>query len=109
MNIAGRITHMNHERRNQIQRQRRTWRVRKPTRGTSERPRLCVVRSLRHMYAQLIDDSKGCTLASAGTTEATLKGQLKYGGNKTAAEAVGRVIAERGLAAGIKQVCFDRG
>src|SRR5436190_23906610 len=109
MYIAGRITHMNHERRNQIQRQRRTWRVRKPIRGTTERPRLCVVRSLKHMYAQLIDDSKGCTLAAAATTESTLKGAVKYGGNKQAAEAVGRTIAERAIAAGIKQVCFDRG
>ena len=109
MNIAERITHMNHERRNQIQRQRRTWRVRKPIRGTTERPRLCVVRSLKHMYAQLIDDSKGCTLAAAATTESTLKGAVKYGGNKQAAEAVGRTIAERAIAVGIKQVCFDRG
>jgi large subunit ribosomal protein L18 len=57
----------------------------------------------------LIDDAKGCTLAAAATTEADLKKQVKYGGNKSAAEAIGRKIAERALAAGIKQVCFDRG
>jgi large subunit ribosomal protein L18 len=100
---------MNHEKQLRLQRSRRRFRVRKSTRGTSERPRLCVVRSLKHMYAQVIDDSKGSTLASAGTTEATLKKQIKYGGNKAAAEAVGKAIAERCLEAGIKQVCFDRG
>jgi large subunit ribosomal protein L18 len=100
---------MNHEKRIGLQRRRRSWRVRKNTRGTQDRPRLCVVRSLKHTYAQVIDDSKGSTLAAAGTNEKALKGQVKYGGNKAAAEAIGRVIAERALAAGIKQVCFDRG
>jgi len=100
---------MEHNKRIHWQRKRRGWRVRKNVRGTSERPRLCVQRSLKHTYAQLIDDSKGKTLASAGTTEAALAKQVKYGGNKAAAEAIGKVIAERALAAGIKQVCFDRG
>ena len=100
---------MNHEKRIGTQRQRRSWRVRKNTRGTQDRPRLCIVRSLKHTYAQVIDDSKGSTLASAATTEKSLKGQIKYGGNKTAAEAIGRAIAERAIAAGVKQVCFDRG
>ena len=100
---------MNHQKQIGLQRRRRAWRVRKRTRGTGERPRLCVVRSLKHTYAQVIDDSKGCTLAAAATTESALKGQIKYGGNKAAAEAVGRAVAERALAAGIKQVCFDRG
>jgi large subunit ribosomal protein L18 len=57
----------------------------------------------------LIDDQSGRTLAAASTVEAELRGQLKYGGNRTAAEAVGRAIAERALAAGLKQVAFDRG
>lgn len=100
---------MNHQKQIALQRQRRTWRVRKRIRGTQERPRLCVVRSLKHTYVQLIDDNKGCTLAAAGTTEAELKGKIKGGGNKAAAEAIGRAIAERALKAGIKQVCFDRG
>jgi large subunit ribosomal protein L18 len=70
---------------------------------------LCVIRSLKHTYVQVIDDTKGCTLASAATTESALKGQVKYGGNKKAAEAIGRAIAERAMAAGIKKVSFDRG
>ncbi|MCC7086920.1 MAG: 50S ribosomal protein L18 [Pirellulales bacterium] len=100
---------MNHEKRNYTQRQRRAWRVRKRTRGTAERPRLCVKRSLKHTYAQLIDDSRGCTLAAAATTEPSLRGEMKYGGNKAAAAAVGKIVAQRAIAAGIKQVCFDRG
>jgi large subunit ribosomal protein L18 len=91
------------------QRQRRAWRVRKSIRGTTERPRLCIIRSLKHTYAQVIDDSKGCTLAAASTTEKSLQKHVKYGGNKEAATAVGKAIAERALAAGIKQICFDRG
>src|SRR5262245_38548216 len=100
---------MNHQKQIDLQRRRRRWRVRKHIRGTPSRPRLCIIRSLKHTYAQLIDDSKGSTLAAAATTEAELKGNVKYGGNKAAAEAVGRAIAQRALAAGIKQVCFDRG
>lgn len=100
---------MNPQKQIGLQRRRRTWRVRKRIRGTGERPRLCVIRSLKHTYAQIIDDSKGSTLASAATTEAELKGQVKYGGNKAAAEAVGRMVAERALKAGIKEICFDRG
>jgi large subunit ribosomal protein L18 len=100
---------MSRQKKFNVQRQRRTWRVRRSIRGTSERPRLCIIRSLKHTYAQVIDDSKGCTLASAATTEKALQKQVKYGGNKQAATAVGKVIAERALAAGIKQICFDRG
>src|SRR5262245_27874997 len=98
---------MNHEKRNHWQRKRRAWRVRKRVRGTAERPRLCIKRSLKHTYAQVIDDARGSTLASASTTEPSLKG--KYGGNKAAAAAIGKAVAERAIAAGIKQVCFDRG
>jgi large subunit ribosomal protein L18 len=100
---------MNHEKRNYTQRQRRAWRVRKRTRGTTERPRLCVKRSLKHTYAQIIDDTRGSTLASASTTEPSLKSDVKYGGNKAAAAAIGKIVAERAIAAGIKEVCFDRG
>jgi large subunit ribosomal protein L18 len=91
------------------QRQRRKFRVRKRTRGTADRPRLTVSRSHRNVACQIVDDVTGKTLASAGTQEESLRGGLKYGGNKAAAEAVGKAIAERALAAGIKQVCFDRG
>ena len=100
---------MSRQKKFNVQRQRRVWRVRKHIRGTPERPRLCIVRSLKHTYAQVIDDTKGCTLAAAATTEKTLQKQVKYGGNKAAATALGKVIAERALAAGIKQICFDRG
>jgi len=91
------------------QRQRRTYRVRKRTRGTTERPRLTIFRSHRNLACQIIDDMTGKTLVSAGTQEADLRTGVKYGGNKAAAQAIGKAIAERALAAGIKQVCFDRG
>ena len=99
---------MNHRKAVSRQRQRRQFRVAKRVRGTPDRPRLCVVRTHKHMYAQVIDDSEGKTLASASTVDKDLRGDVKYGGNRTAAQAVGRSIAERALAAGVKQVCFDR-
>jgi large subunit ribosomal protein L18 len=100
---------MNHEKTIARQRERRTFRVRKRVRGTSERPRLTVFRSHKHTYVQVIDDAAGRTLASASTVDKDLAGQLKYGGNKAAAQAIGKAIAERALAAGIKKVAFDRG
>jgi large subunit ribosomal protein L18 len=83
--------------------------VRKRVRGTTARPRLTVFRSHKHVYAQVIDDSTGRTLAAASTVDKDLKGDVKYGGNAAAATAIGKAIAERALAAGIKQVAFDRG
>ncbi len=82
-------------------------RIRKKVSGTTERPRLAVFRSVNHIYAQVIDDENGKTLASAGTTEKALKG--KSGGNIEAATKVGKAIAERAIAAGISNVVFDRG
>ena len=82
-------------------------RIRRKVRGSTERPRLAVYRSLNHIYAQVIDDERGLTLASASTTEKDLRGGT--GGNVEAAERVGRTIAERALAAGITSVVFDRG
>src|SRR2546423_14502613 len=82
-------------------------RIRRKVRGTTERPRLAVYRSLNHIYAQLIDDEKAQTLAAASTTEKTLG--VKTGGNIEAAKKVGQTIAERALAAGIESVVFDRG
>lgn len=82
-------------------------RIRKKVRGTSERPRLAVFRSVNHIYAQVIDDDNGKTLASASTTEKDLKG--KSGGNVEAAQRVGKTIAERAMAAGVSSVVFDRG
>ncbi len=83
--------------------------MRKRVRGTTARPRLTVFRSHKHVYAQVIDDSTGRTLAAASTVDKDLKGDVKYGGNAAAATAIGKAIAERALAAGIKQVAFDRG
>ncbi len=100
---------MNHQKSILHQRQRRTFRVRKRVRGTTERPRLSIFRSHKHIYAQVIDDAQGKTLCSASTADAEVLGGLKYGGNKQAAEAVGKAVAERAKAAGVEQVCFDRG
>ena len=82
-------------------------RIRHKVRGSSERPRLAVYRSLNHIYAQVIDDDKAQTLASASTTEKSLG--IKSGGNIEAAKKVGQTIAERALAAGVSSVVFDRG
>lgn len=91
-------------------RQRRHRRVRKKVHGTAERPRLNVFRSLKHIYAQVIDDDAGVTLVAASTVEPELREAVGgYGGNVKAAQVVGRVIAERALAKGIERVVFDRG
>jgi large subunit ribosomal protein L18 len=73
------------------------------------RPRLSIFRSGENIYAQVIDDTKGVTLASASTIEKDLKGSLKTGADKAAATAVGKLVAERAVKAGIKDVVFDRG
>jgi large subunit ribosomal protein L18 len=77
--------------------------------GTSERPRLNIYRSLKNMYAQIINDETGETLASASTMEKELVTGLKSGGNVDAAKAVGKAIAQRAIEKGISQVVFDRG
>ncbi|HMA35026.1 MAG TPA: 50S ribosomal protein L18 [Chloroflexia bacterium] len=88
-------------------RAKRHRRVRATVIGTPARPRLNVFRSLNHIYAQVIDDSTGHTMAAAGTLDKDLRGQ---DGTKTAdAKAVGKLVAERALQAGVKQVVFDRG
>ncbi len=81
-------------------------RIRKKLSGTSERPRLAVFRSVAHIYAQVIDDTKGVTLASASTTE---KGVVETGGNVAAAKVIGQRVAQRAKEAGIGSVVFDRG
>ena len=94
---------------------RRTWialRQRKRIAGTTERPRLRVFRSVSHIYAQVIDDMSGSTLAAASSAEPTLKGTFSgavRGGNVEGAKALGRTIAERLKAKGITRVVFDRG
>lgn len=100
---------MNHNKAVGQQRQRRAFRVRKRTRGTAERPRLCVTRTLRNISAQVIDDIAGVTLASASSADKTLAKQVKYGGNAAAAVVVGKAIAEKAAAKGVKEVSFDRG
>ncbi len=88
-------------------RQKRHTRVRKKVNGTSERPRLNVYRSTAHIYAQVIDDKAGQTLAAASSVDKAL--EIKVGGNVDAAKAVGTAIAQRAKDAGISKVVFDRG
>ena len=87
---------------------RRKVRVRKKVQGTEERPRLTVYRSLRHIYAQVINDVTGRTLAAASTLSKELQGQLKVTGNIEAAQAVGELVAQKALKRGVKKVVFDR-
>lgn len=89
---------------------RRTAKVRrKISRAANARARLSVFRSSKHIYAQVIDDAKGETLAAASSLEKDMRGNLKTGANKDAAKAVGKLIAERAAAKGVKDVVFDRG
>jgi large subunit ribosomal protein L18 len=90
--------------------ERRRVRVRKMVRSAAHgRPRLSVFRSSKQIYAQVIDDERGHTVASASSLNKELKGKLKTGADKAAAEAVGKLIAERAQAAGVSAVVFDRG
>ena len=91
------------------QRRRVHARVRTRVVGTPERPRLCVYRSLGHIYAQIIDDRSGRTLVSASSVDKETKKNLKGGGNIAAAKVIGKAIAERAKAAGVSKVVFDRG
>ncbi len=89
---------------------KRQARVRRSVKGNSNgRPRLSIHRSSAHIYAQVIDDAKGATLAAASTMDKALKGSLKSGANKDAAAAVGKLVAERAVKAGVSEVVFDRG
>ena len=91
------------------QRLRRRRHVRKQIRGSAERPRLCVFRSHRNLACQIIDDASGKTLVAVGTKDKDVRTSVAYGGNKIAARAIGKLLAEKAIAAGIKQVAFDRG
>ncbi|GAC1702819.1 MAG: 50S ribosomal protein L18 [Candidatus Acidiferrum sp.] len=84
-------------------------RVRTKVTGTADRPRLCVYRSLGHIYAQVIDDRTGKTLVSASSVDGETKKSLKGGGNIAAAKVIGKAIADRAKAAGLAKVVFDRG
>jgi large subunit ribosomal protein L18 len=100
---------MDHARTILRQRLRRRFRVRRHIRGTAERPRLTVFRTHKHIYAQVIDDSTGRTLASASTMDKAIRDGMAFGGNQAAAAAIGKAVAERAKAAGIAKVSFDRG
>ena len=92
-----------------LHRQRIHARVRTRVEGTTDRPRLCVYRSLGHIYAQVVDDRSGRTLVAASSLDKETRKHLKGGGNVAAAKVVGKAIAERALAAKIQKVVFDRG
>lgn len=90
-------------------RKRKHLRVRKKIKGSKECPRLNVYRSLKGIYAQIIDDSIGKTLVSASSKDESIKGKISFGGNKDAAKEVGKLIAQKAIDYGIKKVVFDRG
>lgn len=99
---------MNVAKKRQIARKKRQVRVRKKVQGTPECPRLCVYRSSKHIYAQIIEDVNGSTLAASSSLAKGSAGSLEFGGNVEAAKAVGKAIAETALDKNIKQVVFDR-
>jgi large subunit ribosomal protein L18 len=101
--------HRKHILKKRARRQRAHLRVRARVSGSSERPRLCVYKSLRYIYAQIVDDLEGSTLVHASSLEKDVRTALgKSAGNKDAAKAVGQKVAERALEKGIKSVVFDR-
>ena len=93
----------------QLRRLRRRKGIRKRVYGTSERPRLCVFRSHKNIYAQIIDDDSGVTICAASSRDKDLRAETSYGGNKAAAVRIGQALAERAKARNIEQLCFDRG
>jgi large subunit ribosomal protein L18 len=97
------------EKSSQVARQRRHERIRRFVSGTAERPRLNVFRSLQHIYAQVIDDEQGHTLAAASTIDPDLREQLDGLNKSQQAARVGQLVAQRALAQGLKKVVFDRG
>jgi large subunit ribosomal protein L18 len=84
-------------------------RIRRKISGTPQRPRLCVFRSLKHMYAQVVDDMAGTTLVAASTVEKAICSDKKQGGSLAGAKLVGKAVAERAKAKGIEAIVFDRG
>ena len=99
---------MRHEKRIGKQRHRRASSVRNRLKHGLTRPRLSVFRSLKHIYAQVIDDDSGKTVAQASSVDPEVRGDLSSGSNVTAAQRVGEALAKRALDAGVKQVAFDR-
>ena len=102
---SGRVRNLSRD----LHRRRVHERVRTKVAGTPERPRLCVYRSLEHIYAQVIDDRSGKTLVAASSVDKETKKGLKGGGNIAAAKVIGKAIADRAKAAGVSKVVFDRG
>jgi large subunit ribosomal protein L18 len=100
---------MDKAKKKRLARQRRHARVRKHVRGTPDRPRLCVFRSLRHIHAQVVDDTRGHTLVAASTQDGKVRGRFKDEDKTAQAAMVGEEVAKRALDAGITQVVFDRG
>lgn len=92
-----------------LARKRRHIRVRAKVSGTAIKPRLCVFRSLNHIYAQVVDDSAGYTLVSASSLDAEIKDKIRGKKKAECAELVGSLVAQRALSKGIKQIAFDRG
>lgn len=92
----------------QVARLKRQKRIRKTTKGTTQRPRLCVFRSTRHIYAQVIDDTLGQTLASASSMEADVRQRSDFESKVALATYIGKLVAERAQDKGVKQVVFDR-
>lgn len=95
--------------RKKLARNKRHSRIRRFVHGTAERPRLCVFRSLLHIYAQIVDDDTGVTLVAASSISKELRADVKHGSNKNAAKVVGELIARKAKAKGIEKVVFDRG
>ncbi|MCL2645650.1 MAG: 50S ribosomal protein L18 [Phycisphaerales bacterium] len=96
---------------NQLKQTRRTQRKLRTSgsvRGTTERPRLSIFRSVKNIYAQVIDDTTGKTLVAASSLEKDVRGTMKHGGNKGAAAEIGKTIAAKAIAKGVTQVAFDR-
>ena len=99
---------MDKQRHKSSQWKRRKGRVRKKIFGDAQRPRLTIFRSLRHMYAQIIDDESGFTLAAASSLSSDFENKFKNAGNVSAATEVGKNLAHKAMSMGIRQVCFDR-
>lgn len=99
---------MSNQQKKLVKRQKRHWRIRKILKGTSERPRLSIYRSLKHIYAQVIDDTQGQTLCSVSTLSPEIKKSIKGGGNIAAAKEVGKKLSEMALKKSIQKVAFDR-
>jgi large subunit ribosomal protein L18 len=92
-----------------VRHERRQGRLKGAVRGSTERPRLSIFRSVKNIYAQVIDDTTGKTIAAASSVDKAVVAGAKHGGNKNAAAAIGKAVAQRAIEKGVTQVAFDRG